>query len=271
MTAKGIGSEYRRKLACVVAVAKGIITAEIASKALKVAPQEAGRILSRWNRQGWVKRIKQGVYIPIAVDDMTGDASIENAWALADRLFAPGYIGGFSAIKYWDFSEQLFETTTFLTIKKVKDRHPLIGNTRFHLKTISLYKLFGTQTVWEDNVKILVSDPTKTMVDLFDDPALVGGMRVVQDIFLEYKESKYFNLDTFVLYAEKMKNKTIFKRFGFLIESMGLNDLIEKYNIPSKISSGYSLFDPGFKKTIIIRKWNLKIPSVWKNKDDRKK
>lgn len=271
VTTKGIGNEYRRKLASVVGIAKGIITAKVVSAALSVASQEAGRILSRWNQRGWVKRVKHGVYIPVAADDITGEASIENPWTLADRLFAPGYIGGFSAIKHWDFSEQIFETTTFFTVKKVKDRHPVIGSTRYQLKTISAYKLFGTQAVWQDNVKILVSDPTKTMVDLFDDPTIVGGMRVVQDIFLEYKESKYFNLDMLINYAEKMKNKTIFKRFAFLMENMGFYNLIEKYDIPSKISSGYSLFDPGIKKTTIIRKWNLRVPDVWINKDDRKK
>ena len=121
MNTRSIGTEYRRKLAKVMVLAKGIITPALVSKCLNVSSQEAGRLLSRWNRQGWVKRIKQGVYIPIAVDDLTGKLTVEDSWVLADRLFAPGYIGGFSAVKHWDFSEQIFETTTFFTTKQVKD------------------------------------------------------------------------------------------------------------------------------------------------------
>ncbi len=268
MASKGIGNEYRRKLALVVGIAKGIIMPKLVSDTLGVSLQEAGRILSRWNQQGWVKRIKHGVYIPIAVDDITGDASIEDSWVLADRLFAPGYIGGFSAVKHWDFSEQIFETTTYFTSKKVKDRYPIIGNTRLHLKTVSTYKIFGTQSVWRDNTKILVSDPSKTIVDLFDNPTIVGGMRIVKDIFQEYKESKFFDLEKLIIYSERMKNKTILKRLGFLMESLGLYDLIKKYDLPNKISSGYSLFDPTIKNKAIIRKWNLKIPAVWKDKND---
>lgn len=264
MNTKGIGTEYRQKLAKVLALAKGIATPTLVSKCLNVSTQEAGRILSRWNHQGWVKRIKRGVYIPIPIEDITGELSAEDAWVLADRLFAPGYIGGFSAVKYWDFSEQLFETTTFFTTKKVKDRYPVIGNTRFHLKTIVDYKLFGTKVVWKENTKILVSDPSKTIVDILDDPTLVGGMRVVEDIFLEYKESKFFDIETLIRYAEKMGNKTVLKRFGFLMEVMGLYDLVSQYDLPKKISKGYSLFDPGVKNTSIIRKWNLKIPIIWK-------
>lgn len=271
MVTKGIGNEYRHKLAKVAKVAKGIVTPLLISETLQISQQEAGRILSRWNRQGWVKRIKHGIYILIPVDDITGESSIEDPWVLVDRLFSPGYIGGFSAIKHWDFSEQIFETTTFFTSKKVKDRNPIIGNTRFHLKTISTYKIFGTQPVWRDNSKISVSDPSKTIVDLFDDPSIVGGMRIVKDIFLSYKESKFFNLETIISYSEKMHNKTILKRFAFLMENIGLYDLIRKYDLSEKISKGYSLFDPSVKNTSIIRKWNLKIPDAWKNKNDSKR
>ncbi|OGV28477.1 MAG: hypothetical protein A3E88_05055 [Legionellales bacterium RIFCSPHIGHO2_12_FULL_35_11] len=264
MITKGIGNEYRRKLALIVNVAKGIIAPKMVSETLNISQQEAGRVLSRWNRQGWIKRIKRGVYIPIAAEDITGMCSIEDSWILADRLFSPGYIGGFSAIKHWDFSEQLFETTTFFTSKKIQDRHPVIGNTKFHLKTIIDYKMFGTQVVWRDNTKILVSDPTKTIIDLLDDPSIVGGMRIVKDIFLEYKESNFFNVEKLISYAEKMGNKTILKRLGFLMETEGFYDLIKQYELPSKISSGYSLFDPGVENTSVIRKWNLKIPTIWK-------
>lgn len=78
-------------------------------------------------------------------------------------------------------------------------------------------------------------------------------------------------METIILYSEKMHNKTIFKRFAFLMENIGLYDLISKYNLPKKISGGYSLFDPGVKNSSIIRKWNLKIPDAWKNKNDSKK
>ena len=78
-------------------------------------------------------------------------------------------------------------------------------------------------------------------------------------------------METLISYAEKMNNKTILKRFAFLMENMGFYDLIEKYDLANKISSGYSLFDPGVNNASIIRKWNLKIPSVWKTNNDRKK
>jgi len=265
---KSIGQEYRRKLALVLQATKGIITPHLVSELLELSLQESGRILSRWNQQGWVKRIKHGVYIPIPVEDLTGDASIEDPWVVAAYLFSPGYIGGFSAIKHWDFSEQLFEITAFFTSKKLKDKQPIIGSSRFQLKHIASYKIFGTKVVWRDSMKVLVSDPSKTIVDLLDDPGLVGGMRIVQDIFEEYKESEFFDFEVLLSYSEKMCNKTIFKRLGFLLEYMHLDELASKHNLQNKISSGYSMFDPTVKNMHCVRKWNLKIPAVWMNKDD---
>ncbi len=264
MIKKSIGTEYRNKLALIINSAKGVITPEKAAEILRVSKQEAGRILSRWNKQSWVKRIKRGVYIPVDVADTSGELSIKDPWILANSLFAPGYIGGFSAIKHWDFSEQIFETTTFLTTKKISERQPIIGNARFLLKTIAMYKVFGTKMIWIDNIRIAVSDPSKTLIDLFDDPSLVGGMRIVQDVFLEYQKSKYFDIDKLIAYAEQMRNKTIFKRMGFLFEKIGLNQYIEEYDLTKRISKGYSTFDPLMKNNKIIRKWNLKIPEIWK-------
>ncbi len=120
MKTKGIGSEYRQKLAKVISSGNEVITPAFVAEILNVPHQEAGRILSRWYKQCWVKRIKKGVYIAIPANDTTGDLTIEDPWVLANSLYAPGYIAGFSAIKHWDFSEQLFETITFFTTKKNK-------------------------------------------------------------------------------------------------------------------------------------------------------
>ena len=65
----------------------------------------------------------------------------ERSQAAAENLFSPGYIGGFSAIKHWDLSEQIFESTVYLTTKSVTKRKPIFGSIKFKLKTIKPYKL----------------------------------------------------------------------------------------------------------------------------------
>src|ERR1700677_2413470 len=121
---KGIGTVSRGKLSKAINSSKGGLTPRSVSEALGVSRQEAGRLLSRWSDAGWLQRIKRGFYISIPVESSPDRLAIENPWVVVSKIFSPGYIGGFSAIKHWDFSEQIFETITFYTTKKIKDRHP---------------------------------------------------------------------------------------------------------------------------------------------------
>ena len=271
MNIRGIGSGYRQKLAKVISSSEGILTPNIVAETLGISRQEAGRILSRWNKQKWVKRLKRGVYVPVILEDEAGELTGEDPMVLADKLFYPGYIAGFSAVKHWDLSEQIFETTTYFTSRQLKDCSPTVGTHKFQLKTIRDSKIFGTKFMWTENQKIPISDPTKTIVDLLDDPSIVGGMRIVRDIFCEYKESKYYDLLLLISYAERLGNKTGIKRLGFLMEILDLKKEVVELDISNRISKGYSLFDPMLKNPFIIRRWNLRVPKNWRAEYDRKK
>ena len=247
-----------------------ILTPKFVSKTLSLPQTESARLLARWCNAGWVKRIKRGMYWPIALGD-DPEWQVEDDWLVVDRAFSPGYIGGFSAIKHWDFTEQLFMTTFYVTVKPVVSREVVLGSYRFKLKTIKPYKMFGTKMVWRERVKIKVSDPSKTIIDLLDDPHLGGSMRVVQDFFIEYWDSEHRDLKLLIRYGKRMRNRTIFKRLGFLL---ALNKLVDNRTIKSlqnKISAGYSAFDPSVKGKFFIRKWNIKVSTMWKKEYDRHK
>ncbi len=271
MKAQGIGSTYRQKLSKVINVSKEGITAELVSRTLGVSRQEAGRLLSRWQKSGWLQKIKRGFYVSIPVESTPEQLAIENPWGIVSKIFSPGYIGGFSAIKHWDLSEQIFETIVFFTTKKVKDRHPTYSGLRLHLKTIKSEKLFGLKAIWIDSTKIQVSDPSKTMIDFMDDPALGGGMTVIREFLHAYLDSDHKNIPLLSEYADKIGNGAVYKRLGFMLEVMGAADEKMLKMMQKKISKGYSEFDPSSKSSRIIRKWNLKVSSSWAKEYDSKK
>lgn len=267
----GIGKSYRKKLSQVLESNPTVITAELVSGILNVSPQEAGRLLSRWNKSGWIKRIKQGKYTKVPIESTTTKVIIEEPYLIADSIYGPGYIAGFSAIKHWDLSEQIIESVTYYSLKKIKNRNPIHGGIKFKLKTISPYKLFGLKPVWIGSKKVSVSDPTKTMIDLLDDPKIVGGITVIIDFFSEYMDSEHYDLELLVKYAHQMNNRTIFKRLGFLYETV-FNATEDTLLIFLKqISAGFSEFDPTVKSKFNINKWKIKTSEFWKNKYDRKK
>ena len=267
----GIGSKSRARLKTIIeSSSDNILTPKRVSNILSLPQNESARLLSRWHNAGWLRRIKRGMYWPIPLE-YDPDLPVEDEWLVADRAFSPGYIGGFSAIKHWDFTEQLFLTTFYLTVKPVVLREVTLGSVRLKLKTIKPYKMFGTKMVWRSNVKVKISDPSKTIIDLLDDPHLGGSMRVVQDFFMEYWDSEHRDLKLLIRYGKKMRNRTIFKRLGFLLE---LNKLVDNRTIKSlqnKISAGYSAFDPSVKGKFFIRKWNIKVSTMWRKEYDRQK
>ncbi|MBY0314740.1 MAG: type IV toxin-antitoxin system AbiEi family antitoxin domain-containing protein [Bdellovibrionales bacterium] len=268
---KGIGAISRTQLSEVIKASKGGMTATIVAATLNVTRQEAGRLLSRWAKAGWLRRVRRGFYLSTPLEVSPEELAIENPWAVVSKIFEPGYIGGFSAVKHWDLSEQIFETTVFCTTKQFRKTDLNYSGIKIHLKTIKGYKLFGTKSVWLDSVKVLISDPSKTMVDILDDPGLGGGMRVAKDFFEAYMESEYKDVPLLIEYAQKMNNKTIFKRLGFLLETIGEKDQSVLDKLRDNISAGYSKFDPTIENKRIIKKWNLKIPASWEKEYDRKK
>lgn len=267
----GIGKTGRTRLSKVLESNPRVITSATVVKILNLSSKEASRVLSRWCKNGWLYRVKRGIYIPVPIDSTSSNIILEEPFVIAESIYHPGYIGGFSAIKYWDLSEQIIETVYYFSTKQLKERNPIYGSIKFKIKTIKNDKMFGTKTIWYGSKKVKVSDPTKTIVDILDDPKLVGGMTVVYDIFNEYIETEYCDYEMLINYVDRMNNKTIFKRLGFMID-VKFNEIPKEFeDIKEKISSGYSNFDPLVKCKFIIEKWKLKVPISWKKEYDRKK
>ncbi|MBQ0712759.1 MAG: type IV toxin-antitoxin system AbiEi family antitoxin domain-containing protein [Porticoccus sp.] len=269
----GIGKIGRERLSRILESNPPIVTSELVASILNISRKEASRSLYRWNKNGWVQRVKRGVYIPVPLGSTSDSPVIENPYFVADSIYSPGYIGGFSAVKHWDLTEQIIETTYYFTSKQVKDRSPSYNSTTFKIKTIKPNKIFGLKSIWMGSKKVFISDPTKTLIDIIEDPKLVGGMRIVEDIYREYLDSDYFNLEKIIEYAMLINNRTVMKRLGFLTEATHTDKI--PYDtlclFQSEISSGYSFFDTTTKGNLTNDKWKLKITKSWKKQYDRKK
>jgi len=260
---KGIGKKSRDYLVQVLQGTSGIITSENVRSILDITSSQAGKYLHRWTVAGWVQRLKRGVYFPIPIDASTSDISVENPWIVAHTLFKPCYIGGWSAAEYWDFTEQVYSSIFVMTIKHHNYQKTKIGGIEFYIKQIKPEYIFGTKTVWQDKNKIQVSDPTRTIIDMFNKPDIGGGIRPTVDIFQQYIDSEHCNLKLAIEYAEKLENKTIFKRLGFILETYHSSNKAVIKECQKRISEGYSKFDPSLNNDRIITRWKLRIPSNW--------
>lgn len=267
----GIGKSYRTKLSRVLEQQSGVLTPKSVANVLHVSAQESGRLLARWNSNGWVHRIKRGVYVAVPLSSTSPEPVLEEPYLVADAIYAPGYVGGFSAVKYWDFTDQIIETITYITLKKVKSRDITHGGVRYRLKTVIPKKIFGLKSIWIGSTRVHVSDPTKTIVDLLDDPSLAGGMTVVRDIFSEYYESQHYDFNLLLSYIDKIGNRSINKRLGFLLDTCFEASNEELQTLKGRMSEGYTKFDPQTPSSRNISKWRLKTSQSWRDLYDRKK
>ena len=263
MRGLSIGSASRKRFSKVLRETGETIMPQDVSKILSITRQDSALLLSYWNKQGWVRRIQRGLYIPIPLEADSRDISVEDPSWVAMRLFSPCYIGGWSAAEYWDMTEQLFITLIVMTVKRPNNRTPNIDGMRFKLKSISKDKLFGLEEVWRGKSKIRVSDPSRTIADMLMDPQLAGGIRPVRDVFQNYLMSENRDIKRLIRYCRRLKNGTVFKRLGLLLEMDAPEEKKSIKICKDNLSQGYSKLSPVLNCSKIITKWKLYVPKSW--------
>lgn len=263
-TPSGIGKLDRKRITALLRKTQGTISVEEAAKILDMSRSEAAKQLSRWASKGWLCRVKRGIYIAVPLESATANIALEDPWIIAEKIYHPCYIGGWSAAEYWGFTEQIFQTILVKTTQKPRDRHPVILGTRFWLCTTSESSMFGLKTVWREQTKVLVSDPTRTLLDLLAEPKLAGGIQPATEMLSEYFKSENKNLGLLVEYAKRFNNGAVFKRLGFLLERYDSEekDIIELCK--ANLTKGNIKLDPTLKADALITKWRLWVPRRWK-------
>jgi predicted transcriptional regulator of viral defense system len=256
---RGINQENRALLERLHRGLPGPFDAAGAAEALQLPLSRTRKLLSYLARRGWLARVRRGLYVAVPLDARRSGVWVEDAWVVADRVFRPCYVGGWSACEHWDLTEQVFRTIVVVTAKKVRDREPVIQGTQFRVTVRSEDKLFGTTPVWRDGVRVQVSDPGRTVVDVLDDPTLGGGMRNVADIVHEYLNSVHRDDELLIEYADRLGNRAVFKRLGFVIEHLDVEVASLLAACLARRSAGLVDLDPSVDaKGRIVRRWGVR-------------
>ena len=260
----GIGKTDRVRISAILRGTKGTVSVDEAGSILNVPTADAAKMLARWAKNGWMARVRRGLYVPVPLESRTSDVALEDSWLVADRLFAPCYIGGWSAAEYLDLTEQIFSTVIVMTVKRPRDRNPVIKGTSFLIRTIPEETMFGLKSVWRGEVKISISDPSRTILDMLADPSLGGGIRSVKDMFLYYMNSDNKNLEKLIEYGKRFANGAVFKRLGFLLETTAPDEtgIIEQCR--DNLTAGNTKLDPKLNNDKLITRWRLRVPENWK-------
>lgn len=231
-----------------------------ATRVLRLPPAKVRRLLSYLASRGWLSRVRRGVYTTVPLGASEPSDWREDPWRVAVSVFAPCYVGGWSACEHWELTEQVFRGVVVMTGRPIRRTELEVQGTAFRLKHVSENAHFGTRVVWRDRVKVKVSDPARTVVDILDDPRLGGGIRHVAGVVREYLGGAHRNENLLVEYGDRLKNRTVFKRLGYIIEALGLDAHTLTDSCRARVSSGLTRLDPSVDTNgRVMKRWGLRV------------
>ena len=258
--AKGIERENRGRLELLHRSFTGPFSVAQATEIFGFDREKTRKLLAYFASRGWLSRVRRDAYTVVPLGATAPSDWREDPWVVAAHAFAPCYLGGWTACEHWGLTEQLFLSIVVITGKRVRNRTVEIQGTRFQIKVLNDKKRFGTRPAWRGQNQVQVSDPSRTIVDILDDPKIGGGIRHVADILAVYFKEKLRNDAELIEYAKRLGNRTVFKRLGFLVETLQIAapQLIEA--CAKQKSTGLALLDHTIsKKGRIVKKWNLRV------------
>jgi predicted transcriptional regulator of viral defense system len=124
---------------------------------------------------------------------------------------------------------------------------------------VAEWKLFGTTNVWRRGMKVSMSDPSRTIVDILANPSLGAGITHVAEILQAYWESESRNESKLLEYIDRLRAGSTAKRLGYLVETLNLHAPRLIRECLSRRTEGVILLDPSMHPDgPIVSRWGLR-------------
>jgi len=259
MSAAGIRSTGRAELTRVLGSGRRFVTPAHAAKALGIDRDAAAKKMAAWASEGWLRRARRGLYIPVPVDAANPAAWSEDALVVAEAVWSPCYFTGWTAANHWALTDQVFRTTVLKTTGRVRSSSVRVLDHDYIVKHVSPADMeWGTKTEWRAEVRLRFADPARTVIDILDAPALGGGIKHASEIIGAYLDDGDPAL--LIDYGDRLGNRAVFKRLGYIVETLeiGHSDLVEACK--ERVSAGVSMLDPdGPEGGRRVMRWRLRV------------
>lgn len=239
----------------------GVINIDDAADALGVSSTFASSRLAALARAGWLSRVRRGLYLVLPLEAASeGQTTVADPWILAGALYAPCYVGGWSAAEHWGLTEQLFRSTFIASAANVRTRESTFLGASFTIVRVKAERLAHLTPVWRGSAKLLVSSRERTVVDAAIDPRWLGGWRHTTEVFATYSTDS--KSDPAVLAQELRRSGTgaAAKRIGYLAERLWPSALSLIDDAFALRTAGLIKLDPELeRKGRINTRWGVRV------------
>jgi predicted transcriptional regulator of viral defense system len=242
-----------------------------ARAALGTGDQDINKLLYQLTRKRWLLRLEKGKYLILPLEAGMEGLYSAHEFVIAAHLVQPYTIAYASALSFHALSDLLPHTIFVATTRRKAEVVVEELGLRFRFITLSPHKFFGIQTVTIEEQPVRITTPSKTLVDGLDRPDLCGGIVELAKGLSRYASAErseplggenrtgqhwaHLTAD-----AQRLGNRTVFKRLGYLAEVLGLDvgEWIERWR--AEISPGETLLDPryGYRGSYHAG-WNLRV------------
>lgn len=176
--------------------------------------RQAYRLIASLKGEGLADEVEKGKYLLLGLEP---ERVLANPLFIASHLVAPAYVSYWSALHYYGFTEQVPLTVFVATTKK--KRPVAYRDFRFRFVTVKPDKFFGYRREMLGDLPVVVADEAKAIVDSLDLPHYAGGVAEVAKALRAALET--VDVPTLVEYANRMEDKSLGSRLGYLLETFG--------------------------------------------------
>ncbi|WP_419950530.1 type IV toxin-antitoxin system AbiEi family antitoxin domain-containing protein [Candidatus Palauibacter sp.] len=218
--------------------------------------------LARLVNKGWLERLEKGKYLIVPLEAGPNRTWTEDAYVIAGHLVSHAMVGYWSALNYWNLTEQIPRVTYVQTTGRKERRTPQVLGMRFRIVRVKPRKFFGCHAYRAGEFQVKVTDREKTVLDCLDRPDLSGGVGEVGKALLTGDGD--FDWDRMTNYLQRFGSGAVVKRLGFLVETVELTHPPEPATVNDWLdflTAGISRLDPSTprKPHRIATRWRIEV------------
>lgn len=161
-------------------------------------------LIHRLKERGLIKQIERDKY-----------TVFKDPFLLASRLVWPSYISCWSALKYHNLTEQVPQEIT--VVATASKKVVVFESSKIRFVKLKPQAFFGYKKVKYEGFDVFVADAEKAIID----SALLGEVSISEIREILGNNIKELNFGRVVAYLKRVGNRSLIKRFGYLLESMG--------------------------------------------------
>lgn len=232
------------------------------AKSFWESPHYAKIAIYRLIKKRLLIQLQRGTYLIVPLEAGPERKWTEDSFLIANALVQPAIIAYWTAIRYWNWTEQIPRIVYVqTTARKSRPKRTVIG-VAYEFVTVTPSKFFGHTKVWHNGIPIFITDKERTLLDCADDVARAGSIEeLVKAVSAGWREVSWSRLHD---YAMRFPKGAALKRLGFLLENLNLALPIEATTMlkswRNKLTAGVVDLQPAGGRTgKIVSRWRVRV------------